>query len=229
MKRTDLDGLGYDALTFRTLLAEALEEIRVAQGRQIQVRWQQGERTVAGLLDAPYWDQVAAEQAAELWRYWAGKAEGTEWARRFAEEELHEAGAELFRRHVWNHNAELMKQLGDALHADDPELAVNLFAHGLRAKEGRARAQQLATTMVRQSVALGQGIEARRNHEVTGKRWVVTSKNPRASHAHMHGQTVAAGGTFSNGAQFPGDLALPAGERVKCQCLLELIRKERDD
>src|SRR5690606_23703236 len=37
------------------------------------------------------------------------------------------------------------------------------------------------------------------------KTWVVTSKNPRATHAAMNGQTVPVDEKFSNGADWPGD------------------------
>ena len=38
------------------------------------------------------------------------------------------------------------------------------------------------------------------------KTWVVTSDNPRASHAAMNGETVPYGEPFSNGAQWPADI-----------------------
>lgn len=54
------------------------------------------------------------------------------------------------------------------------------------------------------------------------KTWVVTSSNPRASHAAMDGETVAYDETFSNGAERPGDDALDAADVCYCQCQLEL-------
>lgn len=55
------------------------------------------------------------------------------------------------------------------------------------------------------------------------KTWVVTSGNPRASHALMNGETVPYGEPFSNGAQWPGDVdALSVEEVANCQCVLEI-------
>jgi len=55
------------------------------------------------------------------------------------------------------------------------------------------------------------------------KTWIVTSGNPRASHAAMDGETVGYHDTFSNGADWPGDTgALDADETCGCQCELEV-------
>lgn len=59
-------------------------------------------------------------------------------------------------------------------------------------------------------------------HDVL-KTWVVTSNNPRASHARMNGETVPFDEPFSNGAMFPGDTgALSADEVAGCNCVLIL-------
>ena len=55
------------------------------------------------------------------------------------------------------------------------------------------------------------------------KTWVVTSGNPRASHAAMNGETVPYGEAFSNGAQWPGDIdALDVSEVANCQCVVDI-------
>ena len=55
------------------------------------------------------------------------------------------------------------------------------------------------------------------------KTWIVTSGNPRATHAAMHGETVGHDDPFSNGAMWPGDTgALPVDEVAGCQCEVEL-------
>lgn len=55
------------------------------------------------------------------------------------------------------------------------------------------------------------------------KTWVVTSGNPRASHAHMNGETVKYDEPFSNGAMWPGDIEnLDVEEVAGCQCILEI-------
>src|SRR5688572_26927123 len=57
----------------------------------------------------------------------------------------------------------------------------------------------------------------------TSKVWIVTSANPRQSHAVMDGETAAIGDVFSNGGKWPGDPALPVGEIAGCTCLTEFV------
>lgn len=55
------------------------------------------------------------------------------------------------------------------------------------------------------------------------KTWVVTSANPRKSHAAMNGETVPYREAFSNDAMFPGDEILTADESCNCMCRVDLI------
>ena len=71
-------------------------------------------------------------------------------------------------------------------------------------------------------------MEACRQNEQPGqkpwKTWVVTSGNPRASHAAMNGETVPYDEPFSNGAMWPGDIdALDASEVANCECIIEIF------
>lgn len=54
------------------------------------------------------------------------------------------------------------------------------------------------------------------------KTWVVTSRNPRSSHAAMDGETVGINESFSNGANWPGDPVLGAEGVAGCQCDIEV-------
>jgi len=70
-------------------------------------------------------------------------------------------------------------------------------------------------------------LEAVRQNERPGedayKTWVVTSGNPRASHAAMDGETVKYDEPFSNGAQWPGDIDnLDVEEVANCQCVIDV-------
>lgn len=56
------------------------------------------------------------------------------------------------------------------------------------------------------------------------KTWIVTSSNPRASHAALNGETVPIGSAFSNGAQWPGDPASGVDEVAGCMCGVEVTR-----
>lgn len=55
------------------------------------------------------------------------------------------------------------------------------------------------------------------------KTWVVTSQNPRASHAEMDGETVAINMPFSNGLMYPGDSSAgDAAEVANCTCVMAI-------
>ena len=70
--------------------------------------------------------------------------------------------------------------------------------------------------------AMGFGAhDAARGNGGTQKTWVVTSANPRPSHAAMNGETVGIDDTFSNGARWPGDGGLDVDESAGCTCVLE--------
>ena len=55
------------------------------------------------------------------------------------------------------------------------------------------------------------------------KTWIVTSRNPRRSHAMMNGDTVPFEQPFRNGANWPGDSsALDAADVANCKCQVEV-------
>ena len=54
------------------------------------------------------------------------------------------------------------------------------------------------------------------------KTWRVNSKDPRAEHAGLNGETVPVGEKFSNGADWPGDPVLGADGVAGCKCSVEL-------
>jgi HK97 family phage portal protein len=58
------------------------------------------------------------------------------------------------------------------------------------------------------------------------KTWIVTSSNPRPSHAVLNGQTVGMDETFSNGAMWPGDAAMDVSEIAGCTCSVEFSRED---
>lgn len=87
------------------------------------------------------------------------------------------------------------------------------------------RASQQSQTISTQVASWGV-MEAGRQCAPSGtlKTWVHhPSKNPRATHERLSGETVAIDGRFSNGALWPGDTAaLSADEVANCHCELEL-------
>ena len=91
------------------------------------------------------------------------------------------------------------------------------------AEENRAESAGTATATAVDGWSM---LEACRQSGEQGirKRWVVTSSNPRKSHAAMNGQTVPIEEKFSNGMEWPGDWAGGPDEVCGCQCTIECIR-----
>lgn len=91
------------------------------------------------------------------------------------------------------------------------------------AEENRAVSAGTATAT---AVDGWSALEAARQSGEKGlrKRWVVTSTNPRKSHAAMNGQTVPVEERFSNGMEWPGDWSGGPDEVCGCQCTIEVIR-----
>lgn len=88
-----------------------------------------------------------------------------------------------------------------------------------------ARAQQggrtIATTLA--GFASVEAVQQLRGSRGATKTWIVTSGNPRASHAAMAGETVPLDSVFSNGAKYPGDTgALDVDEVAGCSCDVEI-------
>lgn len=54
------------------------------------------------------------------------------------------------------------------------------------------------------------------------KTWIVTSGNPRDSHAMQDGETVGISEAFSNGLEWPGDPKMGAAEVANCMCGVEI-------
>lgn len=117
------------------------------------------------------------------------------------------------------------RQLVDALADDDPAQAV---AHVFEVAES-----QRATEVARTSVTAASGFASQEAVKQTGRRatktWLVTSNNPRPTHAAMNGQTVDLEATFSNGAQWPADAALDIDEVAGCECELEITVEDDDE
>lgn len=138
---------------------------------------------------------------------------------------------EAFIRSMCRRRAEMINQttekeisdaLDDALESND---ALKATPEGVfeNAEENRSvsAGAALACTLVAWS-----SIEAVRQNERgenVFKTWVVTSSNPRDSHAMMNGETVPYDEPFSNGAMWPGDVdALGVEEVANCQCVIEI-------
>jgi len=91
------------------------------------------------------------------------------------------------------------------------------------AKTSRASAGALTISTALAGFAAVEAAEQVRGTRTATKTWVVTSRNPRASHAAMAGETVPLDSVFSNGAKWPGDSsALDVDEVAGCTCDVDI-------
>ena len=112
-----------------------------------------------------------------------------------------------------------------ALEEDDPEAALeSLFDESLV-----GLALGLAMSMLTGAGNTARG-DAAENGDMAEKTWVVTSENPRNSHAEIDGETVPMGELFSNGLRWPGDSENgDAEDRANCTCLVDFIQPDGTD
>lgn len=114
------------------------------------------------------------------------------------------------------------QQLETAL--DEAEDALDEVGHVFEVAKG-ARAQQAALTIVTALAGFAtlEAVNQVRGNRKATKTWIVTSSNPRSSHAAMNGETVPLDQPFSNGAKWPGDgSALDVDEVAGCMCDLQI-------
>lgn len=117
---------------------------------------------------------------------------------------------------------ELLRSLSGELPADDEKSTpqgVYEYARNFRAD---VLASLLVTSM--SNWAANEAVHQSGRSKHIWKQWVVTSGNPRDTHAAMDGQIVPFDDVFSNGAKWPGDTgALDVGEVAGCQCRLDIL------
>lgn len=128
--------------------------------------------------------------------------------------------AEMVNQSTYN---ELIEALDDDFETED---ALKSTPEGVFENAEKNRAETAGRAFAG-AVLAWSTLEACRQNEQQGDRimktWVVTSSNPRSSHAALNGETIPYGERFSNGAQWPGDIdALGVEEVANCQCILEI-------
>ena len=121
-------------------------------------------------------------------------------------------------------NDTTLRQLIAALAGEVPDTDIRSTPEGVFDNSIHQRAAVVGAMMT--TIASGWApIEAVRQsgkHDVM-KTWIVTSGNPRDSHARMNGETVPYDEPFSNGAYFPGDSQhLGVDDVAGCTCVVEL-------
>lgn len=100
--------------------------------------------------------------------------------------------------------------------AEDPENWQEILLEKLGAETQLSRESQSIGTELE---SVGRN-DAARSAGATRKTWRTTSKNPRASHASLNGQTVPIDGYFLNGLRWPGDWSGKGPETANCACVL---------
>lgn len=122
-------------------------------------------------------------------------------------------------------NQATYKELKEALNADEEDEGLKSTPEGVfeNAEENRSESAGNAFATALCSWSLLEACRQNGSGKKVYKTWVVTSGNPRASHAHMNGETVPYDDPFSNGAMWPGDIDnLDVEEVANCQCILEI-------
>lgn len=120
-------------------------------------------------------------------------------------------------------NSVTKRRLDHALEVDEGEDEADTPAGVFQMQEDRAEMYGIAAAFAASAFALVESVQqsGRDRSEIT-KTWIVTSANPRASHAAMDGETVPYDDEFSNGARWPGDIQLDPEESCNCQCQVEI-------
>lgn len=122
-------------------------------------------------------------------------------------------------------NQSTYQELLDALEADEEDDGLKATPEGVfeNAEENRSESAGTAFSTALCAWTLLETCRQNDRGQNVYKTWVVTSNNPRSSHAAMNGETVQYDEPFSNGAMWPGDIDnLDVEEVANCQCILEI-------
>lgn len=118
-------------------------------------------------------------------------------------------------------NAATEASIVAALGSDDGPSAVDRVFEVAKSARAQQGGQTLATSLA--GFACVEAVKQVRGSRGATKTWIVTSSNPRASHAQMSGETVPIDSVFSNGAKWPGDSsALDVDEVAGCSCDVDI-------
>lgn len=110
----------------------------------------------------------------------------------------------------------------EALAKDDPSAALKAMFAWWAGDRATSIGRRQATHVSGQATV----VQARKHLSRPQKVWVVTSGDPRDSHAALNGVSVDVDGVFPNGARWPGDSVLPAEEAAQCRCEITITGGE---
>ena len=184
-----------------------------------------GAKADADWWDGDRWDSELADDLMKL-----GLATSSESAlKMLASVGIDPEAYDVPRTHNWikavtqkdakNINETTRQKILSALEADERDEELDKVFNELESDGGRLEAMALG--MVTTMSAFGV-MEAGQQTGAATKTWVVTSGNPRPSHAAMDGETVRLSEDFSNGMPWPGSPAGDADELAGCACELQL-------
>lgn len=178
----------------------------------------EGQRASASeLMDRSRWDDELTGMLRRLGEQTAVTA-GRLVAAGWSAERLSRWLAAAARQSAESYNTAIVQQLDVALQQTSPSVPLRQLLddvyQGL-ARQSDGWAQTQITTVGNAAQIEAAGTVGRRT-----KTWLTSSGDPRDEHVSLDGETVGLGETFSNGGRYPGDPALPAGERINCQCRL---------
>ncbi len=88
-----------------------------------------------------------------------------------------------------------------------------------------SRSDEIAQTKVTSLASFGV-VEGGKQVGAASKQWIVTSSDPRASHAAINGETVGIDEAFSLGGKWPGDPVMDVSEVAGCTCVVEILKEE---
>lgn len=210
----------------------AAEVLRRFFGRQRRVVLSELGAKDSAWWDSERWDKELADDLYALAVEVSGKVgKATAKALGFSEDDYSVPRTEKFLRAVANSragaiNSTTRDQIVAALADDVGEDAAKATPAGVFDEAESSRADSagltLATTLTTFAVT---EMGKQSGRDGVTKTWVVTSPNPRPSHAVMDGETVGIDDLYSNGMAWPGDVSGAggdAGEIAGCSCVSEL-------
>lgn len=117
------------------------------------------------------------------------------------------------------------RELRTALDGDISDDALGSTVQGVfdKAVEVRAETSGVSFATAITCFATLEACQQNAGNRTITKQWVVTSDNPRPSHAMMDGETVPYDEEFSNGARYPGEHNLDPEETCNCQCQMDIL------
>jgi len=117
---------------------------------------------------------------------------------------------------------QIVDALGGGSDGDDDESPQDAVGHVFDVAE-ESRGALAGVTAVATFAGFAVAEAARQTRPRARKKWIVTSSDPRASHAAMDGEEVGMDETFSNGLEFPGSYSGDAEEVANCRCEIAIV------